>query len=154
MIENYWVIEKENIIPKNKIIANEYLESLKLSNKSEATIYKYRSILQMFLTECTKNLDLLVADDVLNWLNTRYGDKKEKTKDLVLSVLSSFFKFCQAEGYIDRVLTKNRWRPRIPKSMPKYLDDHEVARVKLSAEKMPIRDRCPLQKVHPGEMGW
>jgi integrase/recombinase XerD len=142
--KNYWTIEKENISPKSKMIADRYLENLKLNNKLENTIKKYRSVLQIFLADCSKELAQLVADDVLDWINARYGDKKEKTIDLVLSVLSSFFQFCQAEKYVDRKLTKNRWRPRLPKSLPRYLNDAEVARLKIAAEKGPLRDRAIL----------
>lgn len=77
MKEKYWIIEEEGILPRNKEIANEFLQSLKLANKSEATIDKYRRVLEKFLGQCSKNREDLVADDVRNWLDTHYGDKKE-----------------------------------------------------------------------------
>jgi hypothetical protein len=40
-----------------------------------------------------KPLAELSYDDVNDWLNSCYGDKKEKTKALSMSALSSFFKF-------------------------------------------------------------
>ncbi|WP_312475215.1 tyrosine-type recombinase/integrase [Neobacillus sp.] len=33
-------------------------------------------------------------------------------------------------------------RPKIPKALPKYLDEYEYARVKRTAEQLPIRDRA------------
>jgi len=138
--ENYWIIENENISSQNKMIANVYLKVLKLANKSDQTLDKYRWVLEKFLIDCPQNLDELVPEDVLAWLTHRFGDKKERTKGLVFAVLSSFFKFCLTEEYIERSLTKNRWRPHIPQSLPKYLNDHELARVRLQAERLSIRD--------------
>jgi integrase/recombinase XerD len=43
---------------------------------------------------------------------------------------------------MENVVMKKRWRPKIPKSLPKYLDEYEYARVKRNAEELPIRDRA------------
>ncbi|WP_027365557.1 tyrosine-type recombinase/integrase [Desulfotruncus alcoholivorax] len=142
MKEKYWIIELENIDQQTKVIANEFLQFMKLANKSETTIDRYRRVLEKFLTDCAKPVQELTSDDVLAWINTFYGHTKERTRDFILSILSSFFRFCLAEGYIERTLIKKRWRPRIPKSLPKYLDENELARVKLRAEKLPVRDRA------------
>jgi len=142
---NYWIIENDSISSQNRIVANAYLKVLKLANKSEATIDKYRSVIERFLIDCPKNLDELYPEDVHTWLKHRFGDKKERTQELILAVLSGFFKFCLNEDYIERTLTKNRWRPNIPKSLPKYLNDHELARVKLQAERLPLRDRALIE---------
>ena len=64
--EQYWIIENESIPSRNRAIANTYLKVLKLANKSEATIDKYRWVLEKFLIDCTKNLNELNAEDVLN----------------------------------------------------------------------------------------
>jgi len=141
MKENYWIIQNENISSHNKEIANAYLKVLKLAKKSEMTVDKYRRVLQQFLKDCPKNLEDLYAEDVHDWLSHRYGKKKERTQELILAVLSGFFKFCLAEDYIERTLTKTRWRPKIPKSLPKFLDDHELARVRIQAERLSLRDR-------------
>jgi integrase/recombinase XerD len=117
------------------------LLSLKLANKAEATIIKYRRILDCFFSECTIPLESLESKDVLTWLTDFSKGKKEKTIDLYLSSLSSFFQFCLAEEYLENVVIKNRWRPKIPHSLPKYLNEQEYARVKLAAESLSLRDR-------------
>ncbi|WP_261753385.1 site-specific tyrosine recombinase/integron integrase [Tenuibacillus multivorans] len=121
---------------------NEYLLSLKLANKAESTIKKYRSVLECFLSGCPVPIDTLTSDDILNWLNTCSKGKKPRTMDLYLSTLSSFFHFCLAEDYVDNVIIKNRWRPKIPHALPKYLNEQEYARVLLESEKLPLRDRA------------
>lgn len=108
--------------------------SIKLTNKAEGTISKYRSILERFFRECLVPLSKLTSDDVLKWLKAFSDGKKEKTLDLVISTLSSFFNFCLVEGYLDTVVIKQRWRPKIPQSLPKYLTEQEYARVKMTAE--------------------
>lgn len=143
--DNYWIIESANINPEAKLIANDYLESLKLANKSPATVDKYRWVIEMFLTYAPKPLDELESDDVLKWLNTDHKDKKEKTINLFISVLSGFFKYCLEEDYIKKVLVKHRWRPKIPSSIPKHLDSYEQARVKITAESMSVRNRAIVE---------
>lgn len=67
--------------------------------------------------------------------------EKARTQELMLAVLSGFFKFCLDEDYIQRTLTKTRWRPKIPQSLPKFLNEHELAQVRIQAEKMSLQDR-------------
>lgn len=138
----YWVSNHEDIPRQTKAILNEYLLSLKLANKAEATTLKYRSILERFFCECRVPLESITSENVLKWLNEFSIDKKAKTIDLYLSCLSSFFKFCVAEDYLDKVLIKKRWRPKIPQSLPKFLNEQEYARVKLAAETLSLRNRA------------
>lgn len=141
MPKNYWESTHPTIPLETRTILNEYLLSLKVSNKAEATITKYRSILERFLNECCVSLEEITSEVVLKWLNEFSIGKKHKTMDLFLSCLSSFFNFCLAEDYMDNVVMKKRWRPRIPQSLPKYLTELEYARVKMVAETLSLRDR-------------
>lgn len=95
--KKYWISNHETTPKQTREILNEYLLSLKLANKAEATISKYRSILERFFSECTVPLDAITSDDVLNWFQQFSIGKKERTLDLMLSTLSSFFQFCFAE---------------------------------------------------------
>ncbi|WP_342598090.1 tyrosine-type recombinase/integrase [Psychrobacillus sp. FSL H8-0483] len=121
---------------------NEYLLSLKLENKAEGTITKYRVQIEKFLRECNVPLEDLTSDIVWKWLNNYSTNKKPRTIDFVLSSLSSFFRFCLEEEYMETQVIKNRWRPKIPHSLPQYLTEQEYARVKLAAEGLSIRDRA------------
>ncbi|WP_240338299.1 hypothetical protein [Peribacillus alkalitolerans] len=49
--KKYWQSTHEGIPVQTKTMLNEYLLSLKLANKAEATITKYRTILERFLSE-------------------------------------------------------------------------------------------------------
>lgn len=91
--------------------------------------------------DLSKPIDEINQDDILDYIRDKYKDLKESTISLYISILSVFFKFCLAEEYIDKVVVKNRWKPRLPLPIPKYLDGSELAKVKLEAEKLPLRDR-------------
>ena len=141
-MNKYWISTDEVISNQTKTTLNEYLLSLKLANKAEATISKYRAILEMLFRECTIPIEELTSNDVLKWFQSFAAGKKEKTLDLVLSTLSSFFKFCVAEDHMENTIVKNRWRPKIPQSLPKYLTAQEYARVKIATEQLSMRDRA------------
>lgn len=142
MTQKYWESTSTSINNETKLILNEYLLNLKLKNKAEATIVKYRKILEGFLKEFAIPLEDISSDDVLCWFKKFSKGKKPKTVDLTLSVLSSFFKFCVDEDYLESTVIKMRWRPKIPQTLPKFLNDSELARVILAAEKFPLRDRA------------
>ena len=140
--KKYWESKEETLSSEIISIINEYLLSLKLSNKAEATIIKYRRILDQFFKECNTSVETLTSDTVLKWLNNFSQGKKAKTIDLYLSALSSFFQFCLEEEHMEKMVIKRRWRPKIPQSLPKYLTETEYAMVKVSAEALPVRDRA------------
>lgn len=138
----YWESTNVSVPLKSRTILNDYLLSIKLEKKAPATIIKYRRILERFLYECTIPVEDLTSDDVREWLDGYSSGKKPKTMDLIFYTLSSFFTFCLNEEYMERTVMKKRWKPKVPKSMPKYLDEFEFARVKRIAEQIPIRDRA------------
>lgn len=140
--KKYWVSTDEGIPIETRTILNEYLLSIKLANKAETTISRYRSMLERFFLECLIPISELTSEDVLKWLQTYSVGKKERTLDQVISTLSSFFNFCLLEDYLDTVVIKQRWRPKIPQSLPKYLTEQEYARVKRTAEGLSTRDRA------------
>ncbi len=138
----YWVSTEETIEKETLLTINEFLQSMKLENKAEATINKYRRILEQFFRECPIALEDITSDDVLQWFTNFSKDKAARTLDLYLAALSMFFQFCIEEDYIHETVVKKRWRSKIPYSMPRYLNEQELAKVKLEAETLPVRDRA------------
>lgn len=143
-MKKYWESYDDGLLAETRMALNEYLLSLKLANKAEATIDKYRIILELFLKECSIPFEKMTALDVRTWLTLFSEGKKERTIDLYLSAISSFFSFCLEEDYMKTTVVKKRWRPKIPHSLPKYLDEFEYARVKVTSEHLPIRNRALL----------
>ncbi|WP_242171983.1 tyrosine-type recombinase/integrase [Priestia koreensis] len=142
MQDKYWESSCDAISLSSRQVLNEYLLSLKLENKAVATIIKYRWFLEKFLKDCPPSLEDISSEFIRKWLDVFSIDKKPRTIDLVLATLSSFFTFCLNEEYIENAVMKKRWRPQIPKSLPKYLDDVEYVRVKRVSEYLPLRDRA------------
>ncbi|UZJ79568.1 tyrosine-type recombinase/integrase [Fictibacillus sp. KU28468] len=140
--QKYWQSTNEAILLQTKKVLNEYLLSLKLANKAEATITKYCWVLERFLMECRTPLADLTSDDVLQWFNDYSPGKKSKTLDLFHSCFTSFFNFCIEEDHMENQVMKKRWRPKIPQALPKYLSQEEYARVKLAAEDLSLRNRA------------
>lgn len=139
--EKYWVIHHEGIQKKTRDIFNEYLLCLKIENEAEATISKYRILLEKFLIDCNVPLNELTSEDVFTWLYEFSMDKKPWTIELMLSALSSMFTFCLEEGYMESVVIKNPWRPIILHSIPQFLNEQEYAYVKLKSEELSKRAR-------------
>jgi len=143
MKDQYRAFESEIIDSQDKKIANEYLSYLMMLDRSPVTVNKHWRVLDKLLTTCPVVLSELTTDDVDLWL--RSNEMTPASLEATLTVLSGFFKFCMEEGHINRVLVKDRWRPRRHKSMPKYLDRAEQARIRLQVEKESVRDRILME---------
>ena len=140
--EKYCESTCQDILHENRGKVNEYLNSLKLENKAETTITMYKFILEGFFMKCSVPVEDLTSDDVLSWLTDFSIGKSEGTINFYLSVLSTFFAFCLHEEYMNTMVTKKRWRPKIPYALPKFLDEYEYSRVIVYLEQVGIRDRA------------
>ena len=130
----YWISTHEAIPIQTRMILNEYLLGLKLANKAEATISKYRSILERFCSECLVPLSSLTSEDVLKWVNKYSVGKKYSTVIIVLSILTTFFNFCFEEGYMDKMLMKRRWVPKVSQPLPRYFTEETYSHEKITKE--------------------
>lgn len=125
----------------NLEIVEEYMLQMKLANRSENTVTTYNRILVRFFQQVTVPVKEITSEHLFTWLETNGKDRKETTLSTWISVLSSFFTFCIEEEYIEQSPMKSRWRPRLPKPTPKYLEKSEVAKVRLQSEKVTLRDQ-------------
>lgn len=144
-MKEYWILEDTRINPENISLVNEFLQNLKIENKSEATISNYKTMLRKILRDINKPLLSWSYDDVLNWINAFAEGKKESTVNSNISVLSSLLNYCKAEEHIEKVPIKSRWRRKLPKPIPKYLNSTDVSKVRIAAEKLRLRDRALVE---------
>ena len=144
-MDNYRVVENSNLYLETQNILNEYLINLTLTNKSNLTIKRYHYLLEKVLIDLSKPIEELTSNDLLSYIHNEFKNFKNSTINSNISILSSFFKFCKTEEYIDEILIKNRWKPRITKSIPKYLDKVEISKIRLEAEKSSLRNRTILE---------
>lgn len=142
---DYWVLTKPFMNARNQEVINEFLISMKVSNLSENTIRNYRKFLGAFFYKKEEGFDSLTSDCILTWLNQHQDKWKEGTTCYYLGMLSSFYRFCVEEEYIEKTPVKMRWFPRIPKSIPKFLEKGEVAEIRLLCESERIRNRAIVE---------
>ncbi|ATP40846.1 hypothetical protein CSE16_12765 [Solibacillus sp. R5-41] len=143
--EKYWVLTKTLVNARNHEVINEFLLSMKVSHFSEGTIRKYCAFLGNFFYERKGDFDSLTSDCILTWLIQHQKEWKEGTVCNYLSMLNSFYYFCVNEEYMEKSPIKMRWFPRIPKSIPKFLEKGEVAKILLESESGEIRNRAIVE---------
>lgn len=136
--------EKHQIDKNTKMVLDEFYTDLRLENRSEVTIQGYKWKLEYFFGTIAFTLNQLQICNVFDWLKNNVWGLKATSIDSYVSVLSKFFNYCLDNEYIDKILIKHRWRPKIPKPLPKYLDSNETAKVKIQAEKSSILERILL----------
>lgn len=126
---------------RNAELIEEFLRKLQAEDASPLTIYVYRSFLYAFFSFFKKPVSEITSDDVKRWYDVYKVDKSKRTKNNRLAILTSFFKFCAGKDYITYVPVKKRWRPRITRSLPKYLKRDEHTQMKIASEDLSARDR-------------
>lgn len=128
--------------PETNNIITEFINDKKLARKADRTIESYTSILYRFFTDCPKRINEIEPNDILNWLEAKYSNKSPSTKCQRIAVLSTFFNYCVSEEYITKTPIKKYWRPKKPKSIPRYLEKSEYVKLLMTVEKLPLRDRA------------
>lgn len=144
-MEKYWIVNKPIQNRTNEEMINEFLLSLKIAGYSEATIRHYRKVLQIFFAEQEDDFSELSSEYIIDWLQTHLGNLKESSFRSYLTGISSFYTFCVGENRIQSSPIKRRWYPRLIKSLPKYLEKEEIAKVRMQAEKERVRDDLLLE---------
>jgi len=140
MVDKYWVLKNDSIDKESLEIVNDYLLSKKAAKLAETTVTRSKREIEIFLLDCGKPIKELTKEDVLSYINTSMKGLKEKSVRCKISFLDCLFKFCLFEGHIDKKLIKSRWKPKLPKSLPKYLEKQEQAKLKLKANEAGLRN--------------
>lgn len=142
MKTNFLESQNVEITEDTRKVLNDYLVMLRETASADATIAKYKGILESFLSKCQVPLESIAKEDVLKWLNKLTMSKKESTIRSYFACLSSFFKYCIEEGYMKSKITKGIWAPRVPHILPKHLTNEEYEEVNVALENLNIRDKA------------
>lgn len=140
--DKYWKLRIDLPNKRNQEVVNDYLLSLKLVNRSKGTIIVYREFLEKFFGNMTESFEFITSDTILHWFLENQGRVKETTRRLRFSILSSFYTFCLAEEYIELSPIKSRWFPRLPQSLPKYMEKEDISKTRCHSEKTPLRNQA------------
>ncbi|WHY59861.1 tyrosine-type recombinase/integrase [Cytobacillus firmus] len=144
-MNKYWELTKDLPNESNQDIIGEYLLSLKVTNRSQVTVTAYRRFLEHFFGDVKEPYTSLASNKILEWFKKNGGHFSEATLRLRLSILSSFYKFCVQEGYVDCSPMKSRWFPRLPKPLPKYLEKEEIAKIRNYSEITTLRNQALVE---------
>ncbi|MDK7668682.1 tyrosine-type recombinase/integrase [Cytobacillus oceanisediminis] len=144
-MERYWELKKVLLNEENQQVVNDFLLSLKLSNRSEMTIIGYRKVLEFFFSEVEEKYALLPPERILEWFQSSKSHLKESTYKQYLTVLSSFYNFCVQESLMESSPIKKRWFPRVSQPVPKFLEKGEIAKVRKESERTDIRDQALVE---------
>lgn len=142
----YWEISNLFVNNDSRKIINEYLLSMKLENLSAGTIYQYRFFLNSFFKDKRENCLSLTPEEIRKCFIPLQKGLKAATIKTRLTILFSFYNFCVDEGYIHILPIKKRWFPRKSKSIPKFLEKEEIAKVRQLCEKRnQLRNRVMVE---------
>jgi site-specific recombinase XerD len=144
-MDKYWELTKKLPNKENQEVINEYLLSMKLGNRSPRTVVSSRRFLEHFFSDWSENFFDLSSDTIHKWFMEHQGHLSPVTFKNRLSILSTFYSFCVQEEYLERSPIKRRWFPRRPKSVPKYLEKKEIARVRRESEQAPLRNQAIVE---------
>ncbi|GEL78673.1 tyrosine-type recombinase/integrase [Tenuibacillus multivorans] len=133
-MEKYWELTQALPNAFNQEVIQDFLLSLKLANCSKHTILYYRRFLERFFSVQEESFTQLQPEPILKWFTTHVSHLKESSYRHKLDILSSFYNFCIQEEYLEQSPIKRRWFPRLPKSIPKYLDKEDIARIRQESE--------------------
>jgi site-specific recombinase XerD len=93
---------------------------------ADGSIAEYSRILRQFLRDCPNPLSASTAD-IVHFLSKRCWSPA--TTQLALSVFKRFFRFLYTEGFRSDDPTAFLQPPKVPKPLPRYLSQTEVARL-------------------------
>lgn len=144
-MRNYWELSRRFPIKVNHEVVGEFLLSLQLLNRSKKTITVYRFFLERFFGEMEEPYNSLSSDTIIEWFKNNEGHQSEATFRQRLSILSSFYKFCIEEEFVECSPIKSRWFPRLPQSLPKYLEKGEIAKTRSQSELMSLRNQVLVE---------
>lgn len=144
-MEKYWELKKTLPNALNQEVINDFLQSMKLANRSQLTIKAYRQFLEKFFTDMNDPFTSITSDTILQWFKTHEWHLKESTINHRFSTLSSFYTFCVQEEYLERSPIKSRWFPRLPQPVPKYLEKEDIAKTRLQSEMTSLRAQVLIE---------
>jgi site-specific recombinase XerD len=93
---------------------------------SDSSISEYSRILRQFLCDCPNPLSAS-TNDIVRFLSKHFWSPA--TTQLVLATLKRFFRFLVVEGFRNDDPTAFLQPPKVPKPLPRYLSQTEVAQL-------------------------
>lgn len=140
-MDNYWEVKKQlpNIL--NQKVIDNFLLHLKLANRGQGTIIQYREFITLFFSQTSESFSSLTPKDILDWFTKNQEHIKETTYRFRLSILSSFYKFCVQEAYIEQSPIISGDLSMLPQPLPLYFEREESAKTRSLAKLISLRNQ-------------
>lgn len=108
----------------------------KIEGLTDKSLAYYRTIMRMFFTACQKPVELITTDDVRYYLAEKQIKRaiSKATMDNERRVLSSFFQFCEDEGYIAKNPVRRIKKVKQEIRIKEPFSDEELERLRDSCE--------------------
>ena len=112
------------------------------------TLVSYEYAIQSLRTYCSKPIREIVRSDIVGWMGSDLDRGIAASTVRVKRAASrTFFRYCLDEGHIDKDPTKSTKPPKLPKLLPKYLDQSTVFAIK-DAAKDDLRNMTIIEVLH------
>lgn len=106
----YWELREQFRNKETRNAVQAYLLSVKNAGKDKTYVVSQRFILQYFLAILETSLTSITPADIQRWLEIHQEESGKTNLSSYITVLSSFFSFCQMKGYIENSpMEKKRW---------------------------------------------
>lgn len=101
-VVEYWKLRIRLANEENQKVINEYLVSLKNSNRSKIAIISIREHLQILFKDREDVFSSYTTQESKEWIKENQKGWKEKTLSNYLYHLRAFYHFCVKEGYMEK----------------------------------------------------
>ena len=148
ILGRYEISVAETSLIKYEGIANlvkVYLVSRKIEGMAVSSLNLYRLRLEMFCKWCVKPIEKIDANDIRLFLHTIKTERNmsDRTLEGVRTILSAFFKWASAEGYIDNDPTATIRTIKFAQTERGHLDEDEMEQLRNVCETP--RDRALVE---------
>lgn len=137
----------ENYEENNKTILTQFLHTKQVEGASPRTVDYYRTVLERFLEYLAISLPNVDADLIREYLQQyqKKNDCSNTTLDNIRRVFSSFFTFCQDEGFLHVNPMRRVKKIKSPKKRKKAFTDIELEAMREYLNDLPkTTDRLQL----------
>ena len=112
----------------NNELLNAFIAAKKIEGCSDKTLHYYRSSIEALLAKLTKKIDVIVTDDIRNYLSDYQEERLSSrvTIDNLRRIFSSFFAWLEDEDYIGKSPVRRIHKVRTESLVKEVLSDENM----------------------------
>ena len=112
----------------NNELLNAFISAKKIEGCSDKTLHYYRSSIEALLAKLNKKIDVIVTNDIRNYLSDYQGERLSSrvTIDNLRRIFSSFFAWLEDEDYIGKSPVRRIHKVRTESLVKEVLSDENM----------------------------